>query len=187
LTDNGVGIRVNFDLGTGSTRLGTAGAWGGAVYFGTTGSVQLISTLNATFYITGVQLEKGTQATEFDYRPFGTELQLCQRYFQKIDNGGSGNGYTNFGNATSYSSGAASFRVQVALPVKMRTYPSFSTAGSLAALGVVSGTTTVSLADGGGNPIVGLTLGISAGSTGQSVIFRGNNSEDAALIFSAEL
>ena len=33
-------------------------------------------------YFTGVQLEKGTVATSFDYRPYGTELALCQRYFQ---------------------------------------------------------------------------------------------------------
>jgi hypothetical protein len=33
--------------------------------------------------MTGVQLEVGTQATSFEYRPFGTELQLCQRYFEK--------------------------------------------------------------------------------------------------------
>ena len=35
----------------------------------------------ATFYITGVQLEKGSTATSFDYRPYGTELALCQRYY----------------------------------------------------------------------------------------------------------
>jgi len=34
-------------------------------------------------YITGVQLEKGSTATSFDYRPYGTELALCQRYYEK--------------------------------------------------------------------------------------------------------
>ena len=33
-------------------------------------------------YITGVQLEKGSTATSFEYRPYGTELALCQRYYQ---------------------------------------------------------------------------------------------------------
>lgn len=37
----------------------------------------------ATFLTTGIQLEKGVTATSFDYRPYGTELQLCQRYFEK--------------------------------------------------------------------------------------------------------
>jgi hypothetical protein len=41
-------------------------------------------TLNATFYITGVQLEKGSTATSFDYRPYGTELALCQRYYEVL-------------------------------------------------------------------------------------------------------
>lgn len=36
---------------------------------------------SGTLTITGVQLEKGPSATAFDYRPYGTELQLCQRYF----------------------------------------------------------------------------------------------------------
>jgi hypothetical protein len=38
-------------------------------------------TNGATWYVTGVQLEKGSTATSFDYRPYTTELQLCQRYF----------------------------------------------------------------------------------------------------------
>ena len=87
LTTNGIGVDVLFSLGTGSTYLGTAGSWAGANYLGATGQVNMVATNASTFYITGVQLEKGSTATSFDYRPYGTELQLCQRYFQYITNG----------------------------------------------------------------------------------------------------
>ena len=80
---NGIGFRVRFDLGTGSTYRGTAGAWAATQYIGATGSNSLVGTNGATFYITGVQLEKGSTATSFDYRPYGTELQLCQRYYYR--------------------------------------------------------------------------------------------------------
>jgi hypothetical protein len=73
-------LYVLFNLGSGSSNLGTANAWSATQYFGATGSVQLVSNASATFYITGVQLEKGSTATSFDYRPYGTELALCQRY-----------------------------------------------------------------------------------------------------------
>jgi hypothetical protein len=86
LTTNGIGIHVAFGLGVGSTYSGTAGAWSGSQYFSATGATSVIGTLNATFYITGVQLEKGSTATSFDYRPYGTELALCQRYYEKSYN-----------------------------------------------------------------------------------------------------
>ena len=82
LTDNSAGLKIHFGLGVGSTFSGTAGSWAGANYLSATGAVSVIGTLNATFYITGVQLEKGSTATSFDYRPFGTELALCQRYYE---------------------------------------------------------------------------------------------------------
>jgi hypothetical protein len=80
LTTTGSGIRVFFTLGAGPDRSGTADAWTGSTILSPTGSVSVIGTLNATWYITGVQLEKGSTATSFDYRPYGTELALCQRY-----------------------------------------------------------------------------------------------------------
>jgi len=80
---NGVGIRVVFGLGVGSTYSGTAGAWSSSLYYAPTGATSVVGTNGATLYLTGVQLEVGSTATSFDYRPYGTELALCQRYFQK--------------------------------------------------------------------------------------------------------
>lgn len=85
VTDNGIGLRVLFALGAGSSRVGTAGVWSSNIYLSATGATNLVSTNGATFYITGVQLEKGSTATSFDYRPYGTELQLCQRYYEKAN------------------------------------------------------------------------------------------------------
>jgi hypothetical protein len=96
LTTTGIGVRVIFALGVGPDRTGTAGAWTSSVHFSVTGAVNVIGTLNATWYITGVQLEVGSVATPFERRPFGTELALCQRYFQTVracaeDNGAAAN------------------------------------------------------------------------------------------------
>ena len=82
LTTNGTGISLCISLGSGSTVSSTAGAWAAGNYFSATGATSVVGTSGATFYITGVQLEKGSVATSFDYRPYGTELALCQRYFE---------------------------------------------------------------------------------------------------------
>ena len=81
-TTNSAGIQLYFGLGVGSTYSGTAGAWAASGLISATSAVSVIGTLNATWQITGVQLEKGSTATSFDYRPFGTELALCQRYYE---------------------------------------------------------------------------------------------------------
>ena len=81
VTDNGTGIRLYFGLGVGSTYSGTAGSWAAAGYRSATSATSVVGTNGATFYITGVQLEKGSTATSFDYRPYGTELNNCFRYF----------------------------------------------------------------------------------------------------------
>jgi hypothetical protein len=87
LTNNSTGINLRFDLGSPSGRTAPAGAWVAGNYDGangSTGGTTWANTTSATFYITGVQLEKGSTATSFDYRPYGTELALCQRYYQKF-------------------------------------------------------------------------------------------------------
>jgi hypothetical protein len=81
--DNGTGIRVWFSLGAGSTYSGASGSWSANDYRSATGATSVVGTNGATFYITGVQLEKGSTATSFDYRPYGTELALCQRYYEQ--------------------------------------------------------------------------------------------------------
>jgi hypothetical protein len=90
VTNNGVGLRIHWGLGVGSTTSGTAGAWSASEFNSATGATSVVGTNGATFYITGVQLEKGSTATSFDVRPYGTELNLCQRYTQVIRSNASG-------------------------------------------------------------------------------------------------
>jgi len=82
LYDNGIFAQVDFSMAAGSTYLGTANAWAGTLYLGATGQTQIMSTLNATWRVTGVQFEIGTSATPFERRLYGQELALCQRYYQ---------------------------------------------------------------------------------------------------------
>jgi hypothetical protein len=116
-TGNTTGIHLYFNLGAGSSFSGTAGAWASSGVVSATGATSVVGTSGATFYITGVQLEKGSTATSFDYRPYGTELQLCQRYFWNDVTNQSGTYYDN----TAVSGG---FRC----PVPMRAAPSVTTA-----------------------------------------------------------
>ena len=82
LTNNGIGLRVWFSLGSGSTYTGTAGAWAAADYRSATGATSVVGTSSATFYITGVQLEVGTVATPFERQLYNAQLAQCQRYYE---------------------------------------------------------------------------------------------------------
>jgi hypothetical protein len=94
-----------------------------------TGETYIINSLDdgIDYYITGIQLEFGSFATEFDHRSFGEELQLCERYFQKNYNmgdtvGGTGTGYLEWKRG---SSNTGNTRILTNLPkVRMRANPS---------------------------------------------------------------
>ena len=92
---NGIGLNVIWSLGTGSTLLAPTSAWTATTYTGFTGQTNLIGTVGATFYITGVQLEKGSQATAFDWRPYTTEQLLCYRYLPVFRANENGSAYSN--------------------------------------------------------------------------------------------
>ena len=92
----GRGIVVVWGLLGGSTYQQAASAsWQlvNAKYF-VPGTVALAQTLNATLQLSGVQLEAGTTASPFEYRQYGTELALCQRYYQTLGQGSGGYAYS---------------------------------------------------------------------------------------------
>jgi len=120
---NGQGVRVLFGLGSGSTLTAAAGSWQSGTFVQPTGTVSVVGTSGATFYITGVQLEKGSVATPFEFRSIGQELGLCQRYYEEI--GGGTNVYPIF-------SGYASTNVDVPFGflVQKRSNPTMVLAGT---------------------------------------------------------
>ena len=113
LTTNGIGLSIRWGLAAGSNWQGTAGVWGTANAVCSSSQVNFMATVSNTFYLTGVQLEVGSQATSFDYRDYGRELILCQRYFYKVDS----NFITCFATTTGRALGTLAF------PATMRATP----------------------------------------------------------------
>jgi hypothetical protein len=113
LVTNGVGFQLGFCIGSGSNFTATAGSWSASATYAPTGQVSVVGTNGATFYITGVQLEKGSTATSFDYRPYGTELALCQRYCIVLSRDGGNSRLFGFNYTTAAPLVRANFPVQV--------------------------------------------------------------------------
>ena len=178
LTTNGIGLRVDFGLGVGSTYSGSAGAWAGALYISATGATNVSGTLNATWYVTGVQLEVGSTATSFDYRPYGTELALCQRYYFAYAVPAT----CPQGFGAMQSTTAA--RIIFPNPVPMRATPTFTSLGSL---GIASGGTSfiasASSVLGISSAGVQMQFDVSGATTHQTCVYR----DSGGVTFSAEL
>lgn len=133
-TGNTQGMAVIFGLGVGTTNSGTANAWAGSGYISATGATSVVGTNGATWYVTGIQLEKGSTATSYDYRPYGIEVALCQRYFQVI---------SYLYNGINLTSGTAtSFRSTFTYPVPLRTTPTITYGAITSGFTIANLTTT---------------------------------------------
>lgn len=190
LKDNGSGLRVGWDLGSGSDRNTTAGSWASGFYTRTSGQTNFIGNAGATFYITGVQLEKGSTATAFDYRPYGTELALCQRYYWSIGRlpfTGNTN-YTHIGSGT--ARGSTDGYIIVPYPVTMRSSPGLAVVGPTTFnVGQGGFATTAISADVLGMNTASLSISWAAGGTFSlnSACRLYTGTSNAEIQFSAEL
>ena len=122
-TNTSAGMQVVWDLGSGSGYAGTANAWATSFYPKATSSSNLIATSGATFYLTGVQLEKGSTASPFEYRLYGTELALCQRYFEKSYDLSATPGTVTTNGQSYWVAPASLGRLSISFQTKKRTVP----------------------------------------------------------------
>jgi hypothetical protein len=186
LTTTGRGIQVQFGLGVGSNLSGTPNAWSTSALYSSTGATSVVGTNGATFYITGVQLEKGNIATSFDVRPYTTELQLCQRYFQQW-----GGNSVNERLTVGFNSSTTQVRTTVPLIVTMRSTPTLTVSAasdwSIEASSITAACTSVAL-DQPSPKIAAINFNVASGLTaGQCVQVMANSNLNSRLNLSAEL
>jgi hypothetical protein len=185
---NSIGIVLGIQLSAGTDYQGTANTWTAGAVFTTSSQTNFMATNGATFYITGVQLEKGSTATAFDYRPYGTELQLCQRYYWIINS-------PQFGGASETQIGMFTFQgtntayVILQNPVQMRGAPIISVSGNFqwTQNGTQTGLTNISgVLSNPFNDMLGINVisGLTVGTTGRLSIA---GSASGVIQFSAEL
>jgi len=172
-----MGVGTNYSSGTLDT------AWtGGTNANRAVGQVNAFDNTSNNILFTGIQLEVGSQATPFEHRSFGEELQLCKRYFHKTG----GSAYCNIGTVTNFSSGAMLGPYKH--PVEMRSAPSVTKSGDWAVLGgdTTVNQTAVSSDSNGKVSEIGFQSG-SGGTSGRSATLRFNNDANAYLHWDAEL
>ena len=121
--DNALAFDINFHLATGSddhvSATSTWTTYSGGSFRSTSNQVNLFDNASNEWYLTGCQLEVGSQATAFEHRSHGEELALCQRYFYKLQDG------TLF--AGRAATGGTRAKYTIATPVPMRASPSINT------------------------------------------------------------
>ena len=142
LTGNGTGVWVYFSMGVGTTfATGTADTWQATNLVGTTGSVDLVATSGATWFLTGLQVEHGDKATPFEFISRSEELARCHRYFRRFCEG------ANYGAAPGSGTGTSSTVAfhNVVLSTEMRTTPTLETFSNLRNDDVTTGTSVTAL------------------------------------------
>ena len=185
--DNGQGLRVLWSLGHGSDNTGaTDNTWHTGNQFATNNQVNWMDSTSNNFYLTGVQVEIGEKATEFEHEPIGTTLEKCQRYYTKYQ-AGSAYSYLGSGQASS----ATTARIVFQFPTEMNHAPALEQSANNT-LNVYATDSEAFSADATinnpSNHSSAITCTVSSGLTakaGASVV--ANNSTSAYLAFESEL
>ena len=125
--DNGEGLEITWEIFRGTDQTGSMSlnAWAASNNnLRTPDQTSTWWTTNdATFEITGVQLEVGSQVTPFEHRSFNEELLLCKRYFNMIGDGALGAG-TAMSDGFIWNNSGTELDFMYTFPVQMRTTPS---------------------------------------------------------------
>jgi len=152
------------------------------------GITSFFDSTDRTFFLTGLQMEIGSQATPFEHRSFGEELELCQRYYFRINPTDSYQRYCYM----SYTTATAAEGV-LNFPTRMRTEPSFENTGTSTNYAIyIQGnvraiSSSLSIGAASGDDRITLTGNTSSGDTGVVGQFIANNNTSAFIAFSAEL
>ena len=180
---NGIGLNLYLGLGVGATYRGTAGAWSAGNYVSATGATSLVGTNGAVLYLTGVQLEVGSTATSFDYRPYGTELALCQRYYYLHVSGA-----TSLAICNGFYANASNAQGLLTFPVTMRATPTTAIVSgtSFYATGTSNNLNSFSLANGTPQTVTIFNNTQASGTSGVATSLLTNNAS-AFVAFTAEL
>ena len=157
-TDVNIGMTLGFDFGSGSNlNSPSPGTWQNGNYITTNTGTKLIATAGATCYITGVQLERGSSATPYEWLPFTTQLALCQRYYYSsvASRGYGGNGPAYW----YYTIDGFSLAGRTTYPVAMRTAPRGANVTLISTTGVTGSVRQWDSADIPAAPFIYDTLG----------------------------
>jgi hypothetical protein len=192
--DNGEGLQVRWHLSAGDDRNdATAGSWfnPGSDYEQTTNTqVNFFDSTDNNFFLTGVQLEVGDAATNFEHLPRDVQLQRCYRYCQRHPSQDpTGGAYGVI--ASGHNSGTTAQLPIVHHYIPMRGDPSLTNSGNFRVHHANTNTATSSattLDDNTSSPSISLlVVTVSSGLTvGQSALYEQNNDSDAHIILDAE-
>ena len=124
LTSTNSGLKINFDLGSGSNFVASStGTWLSTPDFITSNSVKVLATNGATWYITGIQLEVGDTVTSYEHKSYGEEIAKCQRYYYLLyRRGSSSDGNICIGGLGSCYTGTSIY-IDLGFPTQMRAAP----------------------------------------------------------------
>ena len=131
--DNGQGLILYWWLAAGSQFHGTNNTWTtNSDHLATSNQVNWLDSTSNDFYITGIQLEIGDSASDFEHLPFDVQLRRCQRYYYRTPDGGdagtsASSGYQHMGNG--YMHASTNMIGHFVFPEVMRTAPTCSQVG----------------------------------------------------------